>query len=99
MRGVMMNDCDDGRLHHFRSTAPGLGDDGGHEDAARQIRALLRANMGIEVCLRCICTTLKLDPDAAQAGMLLLASNTAYRHERWICARCRRTDDVIRAVY
>jgi hypothetical protein len=59
---------------------------------------LLRVNMGVEVCLRCIRTALRLEPDAARAGVALLASNMAYRHERWICTRCRRVDEVIRAV-
>lgn len=68
------------------------------EGAAQQISALLRANVGVDVCVRCIRTALRLDADAAEAGMAVLASNTAYRHERWICARCRAVGDIIRAV-
>lgn len=98
MREVRMNHQESAPLHHRQPAAPGSGNVGACEAAARQMSALLRTNMGFDVCLRCIRTALRLDPDAAQGGMALLASNTAYRHERWICARCRRVDEVIRAV-
>jgi len=68
------------------------------KEIANQVAQLLRANRGLNFCCRCLSVTLTLGDDVVVAATARLARGGEFRHDYWVCFRCRRTGSVIGAL-
>jgi hypothetical protein len=63
-----------------------------------RITALLRANRGVEFCGECLGAALGASSDLVGAALSLLAQSARFRKDRWLCFKCHRTGQVVRAI-
>ena len=62
-----------------------------------RIAALLQANRGVEFCGGCLGAALGASSDLVGAALSLLTPSARFREDQWLCFRCHRTGQVVRA--
>lgn len=63
-----------------------------------RIAALLQANRGVEFCGECLGAALGASSDLVGAALSLLTQSASFREDQWLCFRCHRTGQVVRAI-